>query len=210
MVPGVRTVPHLPLSPLPVRRLSRAVRSLIARHPWVYWFAVGAFATWAYLAAAGHTAAADRAQAAWGSTAPVLVATTDLRPGDPLAGGVAVRDWPAALVPPGVLAAAPDDGVARQHVAGGELLGARDVAAAGPLALVPDGWLAVPVSESPPSGAVTGDRVRVASEGVVIAEQALVVGQVDADVTLVAVPADGAALLPLAADAGALTLLREP
>ncbi len=85
-----------------------------------------------------------------------------------------------------------------------------DVAAdGGPQAMTPDGWLAVPVIESPRSGAVVGDRVQVASDGFVVSADAIVVGGFD-NVTVLAVPANEAPLLPAAADAGALTLLLKP
>jgi hypothetical protein len=51
--------------------------------------------------------------------------------------------------------------------------------------------------------------VRVASEGVVIGDEALVVGSHDG-ATLIALPAEVAALVPLAADSGHLALLRVP
>jgi hypothetical protein len=69
--------------------------------------------------------------------------------------------------------------------------------------------LAVPIVESPPSGAAVGDRVRVVADGVVLSADALVVGYHD-DVTLVAVPEQVAPILPPAADSGGLALLLEP
>jgi hypothetical protein len=203
--------------PLPIffRRRIVAVRRLVVRRPWVYWFAVGALAAGTYASVAKHTAAHDAARLRWGVTTPVLVAHAPLAPGDPLDGRVAPIEWPAAIVPPDALSQFEPGSVARQHVAPGEAVGTLDVAHGdGPLALVPDAWVAVPVVESPPSGAEVGDRVQVASEGVVLAGDGLVVGGVvggvAGDVTLVAVPVDVAALLPAAADGGHLTLLRVP
>lgn len=205
---------RLPAAPLGVRRLNRDVRRVIARRPWIYWFAIGALAAWAYAGVRAHVDAADAARDAWGTTAPVLVATADARPGDPLADRVGVVAWPAALAPPDGLAELAADAVARQYVAAGAPLGTGDVAGTGgPLALVPDGWVVAPVVEQPVSGALAGDRVQVVSEGVVLAADALVVGFVDdssGTVSLVAAPADVAALLPAAAQGGRLTLLRVP
>jgi len=199
------------LAPLPVRRAARDVRRLVARHPWLYWLMIGALATWAYATVHAQTATADQARTEWGTTTPVLVATTDLRPGDPLAGAVAVRDWPQALAPPGALAEAPPGALTLQFLAAGDIVGSVDLApTTGPLALVPEGWVAVPVVEWPASGAAVGDHVQIASEGIVIAAAAIVVGAVGSDVTLVAVPAPEAPLLPLAASTGKLTLLRLP
>ena len=204
-------MPRLPVSPLHVplllRRAARDVRRLIARRPWVYWFAVGALGAWAYSAVGEHTAAADRARADWGATTPVLVATADVGPGDALAGAVAAHDWPRALAPPGAIAELPDGAIARQHVAAGDVLGTPDLApAGGPLALVPEGWVVAPVVESPTSGAAVGDRVVVSSEGVVLADAALVVGFVDSATHVATAPAI-APQLPAAPD---VALLRVP
>jgi hypothetical protein len=208
---------HLAPPPLPifVRRRVVAARRLVARRPWVYWFAVGTLASATYATVGSHTSAHDAARAEWGVTVPVLVAHLPLAPGDELDGRVAIAEWPAAIVPPDALAAVEPGLVARQHVASGDAVGALDVAPGdGPLALVPDGWVVVPVVESPASGAALGDRVQVTSEGVLLADDGLVVGGVvggmAGDVTLVAVPADVAPLLPAAADADHLTLLRLP
>ena len=75
--------------------------------------------------------------------------------------------------------------------------------------MTPAGWLVVPVLESPPSGALIGDRARAVADGVVLTKDAVVVGH-HGDATLLAVPADVAPLLPAAADAGRLTLLLVP
>ena len=69
------------------------------------------------------------------------------------------------------------------------------VGAGGRLPLLPVGWLAVPIVESPPSGAADGERVQLASDGIVVAGEAVVVGRID-DVTLIGVPADDAAIDP--------------
>ena len=75
--------------------------------------------------------------------------------------------------------------------------------------MIPAGWLAVPIRESPASGARLGDRVHVVSDGFVISADGLVVGVHD-DATLVAVPSDEAPSIPASADAGGLTLLLVP
>jgi hypothetical protein len=135
------------------------------------------------------------------------MASDDAGPGDAIvAREVAV---PQALVPAGAI-----DGTtghtARRRIGAGQVLTELDVVGGpAPLGLVPAGWRAVPIVESPTSGASVGDTVDVASDGVVIAERALVVGHHD-DVTLVAVPADRAPLVPLAASSGSITLLRLP
>lgn len=104
----------------------------------------------------------------------------------------------------------PAGAVARRRVSAGFPLAGADVAARpAPLGLVPDGWLAAPLVESPRSGADVGDRVRVVADGVAVAPEALVVGFVG-DATLVATPADAAPLVALADASGQVTLLRVP
>lgn len=155
-------------------------------------------------------AALADAREAWGDTVPVLVARRPLAPGDPLAGNVDEVRWPAALVPSGRAAGVPAGAVARRRVSAGFPLAGADVAARpAPLGLVPDGWLAAPLVESPRSGADVGDRVRVVADGVAVAPEALVVGFVG-DATLVATPADAAPLVALADASGQVTLLRVP
>jgi hypothetical protein len=122
---------------------------------------------------------------------------------------------PIALVPPSAIGTGVDDIaglVARQHVGTGEIVTTDDVGRLGqtaPAALVPDGWLAVPIVESPASGAQVGARVQIVSDGVVLAPDGRVVGYHD-DVTLVAVPADAAPAIPAAAAAGGVALLLVP
>lgn len=207
-LPSLR-LPALP-TPLLVRRRAAAARRVLARRPWLYWLAIGSLAVAAAATVNAHATRLDTARDAWGSRVPVLVARRPIAPGEALADAVAVEQWPEALVGAALPSELSAGAVARQHIAAGEPLGRSDVVpAGGPLALVPDGWVAVPVVESPASGAAPGDWVGVVSEGVVIAEEAVVVGSVD-QATLIATPADVAPLLPLAADTGRLTLLRIP
>ena len=188
-------------------------RRVLARRPWLHWIAVVVLA----VATSAHILALDdrveQARAAWGDTSSVLVADRAVAPGDPVV--ASSRDVPVALVPAGALGAPGRDPtlVARQHVTAGEIVTEADVAGGGPLALLPAGWLAVPIVESPSSGASEGDRVQLASDGLVVASDALVVGRLD-DVTLVGVPAhlaaSLAASLPRSAEAGGLVVLRQP
>jgi hypothetical protein len=187
-------------------------RRLVVRRPSIYWLLVAALATAAAMSVHRRLEQLDATRRTWGDTRSVLVAKTATRPGDEIT--TAVVAAPIALVPSGALDAdaSVSRHVARHAIAPNQILTELDVGrggAAAPMALVPDGWLAVAVVESPASGAVPGDDVVVASDGIVIAEQAVVVGGVD-DTTLVAVPAATAPLLPAAAASGALSLLRRP
>ena len=97
------------------------------------------------------------------------------------------------MVPAGALTDLAPGSVARQHVAAGEVIVAHDESpTATPQSLIPDGWLAAAIAEAIPSGARVGDRVTVATGGVVIAGDGVVVGVVG-EALLVAIPADAAA-----------------
>ena len=107
---------------------------------------------------------------------------------------------PVAVVPPTAL---PADALisgrqVRRGVGVGEILTSADVVdGTGPLARLPDGWRAVPVREGVASGAAPGERVDVASEGLVLVADAIVLERRDG-VTLVAVPGDLAATIAFA------------
>jgi len=186
------------------------VRHVLARRPWLYWSAVlvlAASAGWAVTAAA---AGVDDARQAWGSTRDVLVATADIAPGDELAPRTAMRPRPLPVIAEATLSSVPAGAVARQHVVTGEALVAVDVApTSGPQGLIPAGSVAVAVAEAVPSGAAVGDRVVAAGAGVVLADEAVVVGLIT-DAVLVAVPADQAPLVAQAAGSGELALLLVP
>ncbi len=190
-----------------LHRLAVAARRLGGRHPWVHWLLVGAVALAAAASIHDRVRRLDAEREAWGETRAVWVTSRAVAAGDTI---VAVpRDVPVAMLPdhPAIDV---DGLVARHPIGSGEIV--TDVAVAvdrGPASLVPDGWLAVPVVESPRVGAAVGEHVQAASEGFVIAPEALVVAVFD-DVTLVAAPPDAAPLIAAAADAGTITLLLDP
>jgi hypothetical protein len=195
-----------------LQMLPVALRRLLARRPWIHWLVV--------LAAALATAAAlrervdgiDDARRAWGGSREVLVARRDTSAGEALE--VDVREVPAAAVPQGALDPSTSGSrpIARQDVSAGEIVTAIDVGRTGetgPEALLPDGWAAVPIVESPAAGAAIGARVQVVGDGLVLAPDAIVVGYHD-DVTLVAVPAGVAPMVAAGAQAGGLAVLLLP
>ena len=166
----------------PVHTILVSTRRVLARRAWIQWVVIATVA--AVIAASVHARLqqVDRQRDSWGSTRTVLVAIGFTDIGDPI--DVEPRDLPIAMIPDGALDPAdetPDDGagrrLARQRVGTGEIVSRLDVvAASGPQAMTPAGWLAVPVVESPRSGALLGDRVQVASDGFVISADAVVVG----------------------------------
>ncbi|MDJ0767691.1 MAG: hypothetical protein QNJ12_02815 [Ilumatobacter sp.] len=196
---------------LAAARRAVAVRRVVARYPWLHWLAVLVVAAALSASVLERLDRVDAAAASWGSTSSVWMATRAVGHGEPVAAELV--ELPDAVVPEGAVIDGDFDvagTIARQHIAAGEIVMTHDVAVGdGPTALVPPGWLAVPVVESPPSSAGVGDRVVAVSDGFVIADDIVVTARVD-DVTLVAVPADAAPLLPAAAEAGSLTLLLRP
>ncbi len=189
-------------------RATTAIRRTSARHPWIQWLAIGALAIGVVASVHTRLAAVDAAREAWGDPVAVWIAGANTEIGEPLR--VSRATVPAAMAPPGAVREPPEGLVARQRIGVGEIVTDVDVMAAGDTgSLAPDGWLLVPLEERPPSGAATGERVVVVSDGYVLSEDAVIAGAVDR-VTLVAVPADVAPLLPAAAEHGAVTLLRVP
>lgn len=186
-------------------RAAVTMRRLLVRRPWIHWMFVAIAALGAAASVSERTARIDAERRAWGDETTVFVATRRLAPGDRI--DAEPRRVPVAMAAPDAI----DDPAGltmRQHVTAGEVIHNADVAAGdGPQALTPPGWLAVPIVESAPSGANVGDRVHVASDGVVLTGAGIVVGRHD-DVTMLAVPADRAPAV--AAAQGHLTLLLVP
>jgi hypothetical protein len=193
-----------------LQMLPVALRRVLARRPWIRWIVVLTAAVATGAAVRERVGAVDDARRAWGDTRAVLVARLDTKPGEPLV--VDVRDVPSAVVPKAALEAGATQLVARQDVSAGEIVTAFDVGRrgqAGPAALLPEGWAAVPIVESPATGAPIGARVQIAGDGAVLADDAIIVGHHD-DVTLVGVPADVAAMVAAGAEAGSVALLLLP
>jgi hypothetical protein len=190
----------------PVARL----RHVLARRPWLYWLGVLLLAAIAGLLVADAAARVDAARRAWGVTRPVVVAVADVAPGEVLDGVTDVKSLPEPMVPGEAVTELPVGATARQRLAAGEIVTAHDVAPTpGPRSLIPDGWRAVPVAEPVPSGAAVGDEVAVASGGIVVSDDGVVVGAL-ADGVLVAVPTEVAAQVAQASAAADVTLLLEP
>lgn len=184
-----------------------AVRRILVKRPWIYWLIVAIAAAGAGASMLERSDRVDAERATWGETRSVWVAVVDHEPGDPLT--VERREVPRAVVADGA-ADTVAGFAARQHVAEGEIVHDSDIAApTGPQALTPRGWLVVPVIESPTSGAALGDRVRVVGDGVVLSQNAIVVGHHDGS-SLVAVPTDEAASVAALSTHDGVTLLMIP
>jgi pilus assembly protein CpaB len=202
---------RFPRSPALLNTLAARARFHLTRHRWLGRIAAaGCIGAGAWAGAAMLGAMAD-ARDAWGTTVPVAVADVPLVPGDHAGPAtVSLRDWPAALVPPGALRAVPD-AVVRQAVGSGEPLGVADIGPAdGPAGLLPEGWVAVavPLDESRRPPLAIADRVGVVVDGVRVTGGAVV--QASPGLVIVAVPATDAARVATAALDDAVSLTLEP
>lgn len=189
-------------------RLAAGARRTVAKRPWLQWFLIVALAIGVAASVHDRMAALDAERAAWGTTVEVWIGNGDHEIGDEIA--AAHAEIPAAVVPDGAVADSPTGMAARQRIGRGEIITDGDVMAPDDEdALAPAGWLITPLDEPTPSGATLGERVQVVSGGYVIADRGVVVGFVE-EVTLVALPADIAPLVPAAAESADVTLLRVP
>jgi hypothetical protein len=190
--------------------LAARLRLGLARSPWLYWAIVAALAGAAGLLVLRAASGVDAARESWGETRHVLVARQTIEQGAPLDGSVSTREVPSPVVPVDAVSDLDAEAVARQRIATGEIVVAHDVSpSAAPQSLIPAGWLAVAVSEPVASGAAVGDTVSVATGGIVVASDGLIVGVVG-EALLVAVPADEAAQVAQAASTGDVAVLIRP
>lgn len=183
-------------------------RIFLARHRWVYWLTLAASAAGLGLVVHARLTALDAARALWTDTQTVYVARHEHRPDADLVVDEVVL--PIAAVPPDALDEPPGDGVARQFIGQGEILVRRDVMpVAGPADRAEPGTVVVGlVGNGTPSVSI-GVRVRVASEGLVLADDGVVVDVRD-DLVFVAVAEDQGAMVAHAAHTGTASLMYVP
>lgn len=152
-----------------------------------------------------RSAQIGRDRAAWGTTVATWCARRAITPGDDLPRLAYRCEVPAALAPDSAVGA--PHGVAAQYIDADSVITAADVASDdGPLGLAPDGWVAVTVVESVPSGATTGEPVMLTSDGIIVTGEAIVVDRAD-DSVLIAVPRPAAAAVAAGSD-GAISVVR--
>lgn len=191
-------------------RASVRVRHALLRRPWIYWLAVALVAAATMFVVAAAMAAVADQQRAWGAPRHVLVATRDATAGEAVLAVAAVTSWPAPMLPPSAVGSVDEATVLRRPVSDGEVIVADDIAATtGPQALIPPGWLGVPVREAVASGVSTGATVTVISGGLVLATDAVVAGSLSEGV-LVAVPSADAPVVAQAATTGDVVLSLQP
>ena len=190
-------------------------RHVVARRPWLYWLVVVALAGGVGLITAGAVAGIDDARARGVRRGRCSSLSTDLSPGDALAGRTELRPRPVPMVPEDAIDArgrrvrspASTSPLARcwsmRDVVSGTL----------PAALIPAGWQGVPVAEAVPSGAGSAIGSRSPAQGRCSPPTAWSSGADSGPI--VAVPADEAPSVAHAAASGelvraALTAAPEP
>ncbi|HEX9258870.1 MAG TPA: SAF domain-containing protein [Acidimicrobiales bacterium] len=152
-------------------------RMAMARRPVLRAAAVAALAVAAAGITHSETNAARTARRAWGSTAPVLVATAALTPGDALdATNAAVQEWPVALVPPGAASDLPLGTRVAHPIAAGQAVHPAQLSEGAGAGLVPAGRRVVAVGLGRvPLPVQPGDHVDLLGGGAVLAAGAPVV-----------------------------------
>jgi hypothetical protein len=183
-------------------------RLVIARRPWIYWSLVACLAAVAGLTVLAQVSALERARLEWGTTRAVLVADRSAGPGDEVAWRRV--ELPVAALPPGAVERWPDGGRLRQRIGEGEVLTEVDLASvAGPAGRADAGTVVVALSDPLSHSIGIGLRVQVAADGLIVADDAVVVDVAD-DVTFVAVERRDAATVAAAAQQGLAVLLYLP
>jgi Flp pilus assembly protein CpaB len=141
---------------VPLRRLPRRSRIVLARRPLAFWALALAVAATAGLAVERAVAAAAHARAAWGTAQPVAVTTRRIAAGEVLGpADVVVQQWPSVAVPPGAVSAVAPGTVAAAVLERGEAIQASRLGAAGQSALaaaLPPGRRAVAVPRDAEAG----------------------------------------------------------
>ena len=183
-------------------------RHFLARHPWVYWAVVLSSAAIVAGAIFHQLSLLEYEREEWQETRSVLVADTDLQPGDSIK--ASNTDLPLAALPESALDVIPNGSQLRQHVAAGEVLVAADLTQIpGPAARADPGTVVVGLTDPLSRGVVIGLSVRVVADGIVLAAEATVVETID-DVVFIAVAGHEAPAVAAAAHSGLATLLYLP
>ena len=120
------------------------------------------------------------------------VAVADIWPGDQLAALVETRTVPRAMVPATAVGSVSAGATARQRIAVGEIVVEVDVGrVAGPLVLLPAGWLAVSVdaATSPTATFAIGDHAVVLAAGSTVAADSIIIS-IETDAVVIGVPAE--------------------
>jgi hypothetical protein len=183
------------------------LRTLLARHPLLYWIVVAAIAALVADIAVGKLHGIDVARRRWGESHDVWISSRVTMPGEAIL--AEVRAVPVAVVPEGAVADDPRARVALQRLAPGEIVTTADVGD-GMLQLLPPEWQGVAfVADETTIPLRIGNHVAVVADGVVVVATGVVIDVTERSVT-VGVPAADAPPAALAArtQTAALTLRR--
>lgn len=181
------------------------IRLLLARRPWIYWTFVALIAATGAAVVGGAVRGVNAQRGEWGTARTVWVASGDVAAGDVI--DAESRSYPLAMVPHSAIDQLPAASVARHRLGDGEIIVSSDITVDGPVALIPEGWLAVPVANAPP-GYRPGDEVSLLADGVAVTDGVVV--SADEAAIMVAVPAADAAAVGAAALSGSLIIALAP
>jgi len=167
-----------------------SIRRLLTRHRWAYWALIAALAAVVGMLALEPGRRARIEQQRWGTLQAVLVTTDPIAVGAPIE-AVEVRHYPVAVLPDDALG--PEyrtrwPVTARQRLSAGAILTEVDITdGRAPVALARPGDVIAAVDAPRRLGLITGDRVMVATDGIILVDDALVVDVAD-DSILISVP----------------------
>ena len=183
-------------------------RHFLARHPWVYWAAVLSLAAVVAFTLHRQSSLLEEARDRWQTTRIVLVADTDLSPGDPIE--TSSKTLPLAAIPESAIAEIPTGSRLRQRVASGEVLVTADITQIpGPAARAAPGTMVVGLTDPLSRQVQVGMAVQIVAEGIVLAATATVV-ETSGDVIYVAVAEHEAPVVAAAAQSGLAALIYVP
>jgi Flp pilus assembly protein CpaB len=144
-------------------RRARPLRRRLSRRAVPWWLATVGLAAATGLVADGLVRRADEAEAQWGSSRTVLVATRAIEPGERLAGATVPRRLPEVAVPSGAVTRSPPGGYAVDAIGRGEVVTAARVGGPGAARvagrLAPGTRAVVVPLEAPGLPVRAGDRV---------------------------------------------------
>lgn len=167
-----------------------SIRRFLTRHRWAYWALIAGLAAIIGALALEPGRRAGLEQQRWGTLQAVLVVTQPVDAGD-IIEGVHVRNYPVAVLPDDVLAPASRARwpvTARHHLSAGAILTESAISdGRTPMALARSGDVIASIDAPRRLGLITGDRVMVATDGIIIVDDALVVDVAD-DSILISVP----------------------
>lgn len=168
-----------------------SIRRFLTRHRWAYWALIAGLALIVGVLALEPGRRASLEQQRWGTLQAVLVVTEPVDAGASIE-AVEVRNYPIAVLPDAALA--PESRTrwpvtARHRLSAGAILTETDITdGRAAVVLARPGDVIASVDAPRRLGLITGDRVMVATDGIILVDDALVIDVAD-DSILISVPA---------------------